>query len=117
MASEYGYITVANLEAYTGIDYETTNAAYTDAFVLATITLAERLINGMCVVAPGATDGVIAATLILSERLMRNTMVVDGHAVVEPQDIKSFMDALIVVALKGDKYNPIDIFPMSGAER
>ncbi|KKL94101.1 hypothetical protein LCGC14_1868090, partial [marine sediment metagenome] len=38
MVSEYGYITVTQLEAYTGIDYEATFATYTDAYVEAQIS-------------------------------------------------------------------------------
>jgi len=115
--SEYGYITVANLEAYTGINYETTSATYTDAFVAAQISVAERFVNAMCISAPGKTDGVIAATYILSERFMRNIMFVDGFAPAVEQSIKAFFDYLINVILKGSKYSPVDIVDMSGADR
>lgn len=118
MASEYGYITVANLEAYTGIDYETTKATYTDAFVEANITLAERSVNSMCVETPsGSSDGVISATLILSERFMRNVMVIDGFASESLDSIRNFFDYLIKVILKASRYTPSGIVPMSGAER
>lgn len=118
MASLYGYITVANLEAYTGINYETTKAKYTDAFVEAQISLAERAVRAMCIEAPSsATDGVVSATLILSERFMRNVMVIDGHANESPQSIKAFYNYLIEIVLKSDKYSPVDIVPMSGADR
>jgi len=100
--STYGYITVANLEAYTGIDYETTSATYTDAFVNAQISMAERLVIQMCIVAPGTTDGSYFATMVLSERLMRNIMVGDGYAAEMPQSIKEFFDYLIEIALKPD---------------
>jgi len=117
MASLYGYITVANLEAYTGINYEATKATYTDAFVEAQISLAERVVNAMCIEAPGATDGGVSATLILSERFMRNVMVIDGYAEEEKGSIKAFFDYLIEVILKADKYSPCGIVPMSGADR
>ena len=118
MGSEYGYITIANLEAYTGINYETTDAVYTDAFVEANISLAERTVRSMCITAPTATsDGIIVATLILSERIMRNVMVMDGHAVEMKDSIKAFFDYLIEVVLKKDKYSPVSIIPMSGADR
>ena len=100
--STYGYITVANLESYTGIDYETTSATYDDTFVNVQISMAERLVIQMCVVAPGATDGSYFATMVLSERLMRNVMVVDGYAPEMPQSIKDFFDYLIEIALKPD---------------
>ena len=117
MASEYGYITVANLEAYTGINYETTSATYTDAFVLAQISIAERVVNAICIVAPGVTDASFAATMILSERFMRNVMFIDGFAKQAEQSVKVFFDYLIDLILKGDKYTPCGIVPMSGAEQ
>ena len=117
MGSTYGYITIANLEAFTGINYETTKATYTDTFVEAQISLAERVVNAMCVETPTSSDGVISATLILSERFMRNVMVVDGYAEVMTDSIKAFFDYLIKIILKADKYSPAGIVPMSGAER
>ena len=118
MGSTYGYITVANLEAYTGINYESTSATYTDAFVEAQISLAERVVNSICIESPSSTsDGVISATLILSERFMRNVMVIDGFITATPDSIKRFFDYLIEVILKKDKYTPSGIVPMSGAER
>ena len=117
MASLYGYITIANLEVYTGIDYEATYATYTDTFVEAQISLAERSVNAMCVETPGVTDGVISATLILSERFMRNVMIIDRYAEKSPDSIKAFFDYLINIILKSDKYSPAGIVPMSGAER
>lgn len=104
MVSEYGYITLAKLEDYTGIDYETTYAIYTDVFVDAQISIAERTVRGMCVNPPAtATDGIYAATMILSERFMRNVMVIDGYAEEMPQSIKTFFDYLINVILAKQK--------------
>lgn len=101
MASDYGYITVALLEAYTGIDYETTFATYTDAYVLAQISIAERIVRSMAIDPPAAaTDEIYAATMILSERFMRNCMITDGFAEAMPQDIKSFLDKLVDLILK-----------------
>ena len=118
MASVYGYITIAQLEAYTGINYETTKATYTDTFVDAQISLAERVVNAMCVETPSsASDGVVSATLILAERFMRNVMFIDEYATEVKQSVKVFFDYLIKIILKGDKYTPAGIVPMSGAER
>ena len=117
MGSTYGYITVAELEAFTGINYETTFATYVDAFVEAQITLAEMTYNTMCVQAPGATDAAKVATFILAERYMRNVMFVDGYAEEAPQSTKVFFDYLINIMAKADKYMPSGIVPMSGAER
>lgn len=77
MVSVYGYITVANLEAYSGIDYSATAGAFTDAIIEACITQAERMINTKC----GSTftgtipDAIIAATTEIAYRLMYNRMV------------------------------------------
>jgi len=100
MGSTYGYITLAALEAHTGIDYETTYATYTDIYVDAQISLAERAVRSMCVDPPAtATDGIYGATMILSERFMRNAMVIDGYAEESPQSIKAFFDYLINILL------------------
>jgi len=100
LVSEYQYITIAKLEAYTGINYETTYATYIDAFVDAQISIAERAVRSMCVNPPStATDGIYAATMILSERFMRNVMIVDGYAEEMQQSIKTFFDYLIDVLL------------------
>ena len=115
--STYGYITLAALEIYTGIDYGATSAAYTDAFVNGQISLAERFVNAMCISAPGVTDGSYAATMILSERFMRNVMVTDGLRAAVDQSNKAFFDYLLDVMLKSSKYNPVDIVDMSGADR
>lgn len=117
MASAYGYITVADLEAYTGINYESTSGVYTDAFVEAQISQAERAVNTECIVAPGATDAAIFTTLVLSERFMRNVMFIDGLASEVKQSVKVFYDYIIGRLLKVDKYSNVSIVPMSGAAR
>ena len=112
MASDYGYITVALLEAYTGINYETTFATYTDAFVLAQISIAERVVRSISIDPPTtATDEIYAATMILSERFMRNVMVADGYAVEQPQSIKDFLDNLINLILAKQK-GMVDSIPI-----
>ena len=110
MASTYGYITIANLEAYTGINYETTFATYIDAFVDAQISIAERIVRSMSIDPPAtATDEIYAATMILSERFMRNVMITDGYADEMPQAIKDFMDKLIGLIL-GKQQGMVDSF-------
>ena len=111
MVSTYGYITLAALEIYTGINYETTNAKYTDAFVEAQISIAERVVRSIAIDPPTtATDEVYAATMILSERFMRNVMVTDGYATEQPQSIKDFLDNLINLILAKQK-GMIDSIP------
>jgi len=101
MGSTYGYITVTQLEAYTGIDYGTTKATYTDTLVEAQISIAERVVRALSIDPPTtATDEVFTATMILSERFMRNVMITDGFADEMPQDVKNFMDYIIDIILK-----------------
>ena len=105
------YVTLLELEAYTGIDYETTNALYLDAFVEAQIDVAERVVKSIAVDPPAvATDELFAATMILSERFMRNVMVTDGYATEQPQSIKDFLDNLINLILAKQK-GMIDSIP------
>lgn len=112
MATEYEYITIAALEAYTGINYETTNAVYIDAFVEANISIAERIVRSIAVDPPDtANDEIYAATMILSERMMRNVMVTDGYAAEQPQSIKDFLDNLINLILSKQK-GMVDSFPI-----
>ena len=112
MVSTYGYITVAQLEAYTGIDYATTSAVYTDAFVEANISIAERVVRSIAHNPPAtATDEIFAATMILSERFMRNVMITDGFAAEMQQIIKDFMDVLIDTILAKQK-GMVDSFPV-----
>jgi len=111
MGSEYGYITIAALEVYTGINYETTKATYIDAFVDAQISVAERIVRSIAIDPPDtATDEIYAATMILSERFMRNVMVTDGYAAEQPQSIKDFLDNLINLILAKQK-GMIDSIP------
>lgn len=112
MVSAYGYITLAALEAYTGIDYQTTSATYIDAFVDAQISIAERIVRAISVNPPAAaTDEIYAATMILSERFMRNVMVTDGFADEMPQAIKDFLDKLVDLVLKKQQ-GMIDSIPI-----
>lgn len=81
MASTYGYITVANLEAKTGLDYSVIDATYTDGVIEGIITQAERWVNEFCGQTFTGTipDGVVAATLELSEYLMLVSIKSRGH--------------------------------------
>ena len=81
MTSTYGYITVADLEAYASTDYSAVDADYTDAIIEAQITQAERIIN----VNTGTTftgtipDAIVMATLDVAMRLMYNRMIFDEY--------------------------------------
>jgi len=117
MVSEYEYISLANLEAFTGIDYSAVNATkYSDANVEGKITLAERLVNAHCGQSfSTVTDAVFSATLELSARIMHNVLHVDGY---EPEtDAVKVWDVVIDTMLSNSIYSPVDIIPRQGVDR
>ena len=115
MVSTYQYTTVAALEAYTGVDYSVVNAKYTNGFIEAQITIAERFVNTQLPgTTPTTTDGVIGATLLLSQRLMLNCMIADGHREPELAATTRFIDELITKFLHEDKYSPVDSIAQQG---
>lgn len=81
MASEYGYITVADLESYTSTDYSAIYSLYTDTVIEAKISFAEELV----IMAEGTTrTGTIPhktyiATCYAAGKLMQNQMIDDGY--------------------------------------
>jgi len=81
MASTYEYIDVSALENFTGHDYSTVDAAYTDDVINANITIAERIVNSLCNQTFSGTipDEVVSATTIMAASLMRRRMIEDGH--------------------------------------
>jgi hypothetical protein len=117
VVSTYGYITLANLEAYTGIDYSAVNATkYSDANVEAIITIAERLVNAHCMQSfSTATDAVFAATIEVASRLMHNKLHTDGY---EPDtDEVKVWDVVIDTMLMNSIYSPIDLIPTQGIDK
>lgn len=118
MASEYEYITVANLEDKTVKDYSVINAKYTDAKVEAQITLAERFVRSQLEDAPDtATDGMIVATTLLAERFMHNLLVQDGKEKPLADNPQAFIDYIVDLALRKSEYSPVDSIPMQGIDR
>ena len=84
MASTYGYITVANLEAYESTNYGNIDSTlYSDANVEAKITIAERIVNGLVGTTYTGTipDRIVAATTIIAAQLMRNSLIQNGYDV------------------------------------
>lgn len=80
MASEYGYITVTELENFTNTDYSAVDATYTDTVIEANISQAERLINiymGESFSSP-IPDTIKYVALDVSFKLMHNRMVEEG---------------------------------------
>ena len=119
MASEYGYITVANLESYMAIDFETTDASYTDSVVEMRISMAERTINSLCHQSFSGTipDAVVSATTIMAERFMLSLMKQDHPQSFKEQVDKDFFDQVINMILEDQKYSPGDSIPMQGIDR
>ena len=82
MASEYGYITVANLEAYESTNYGNIDSTlYADANVEAKITIAERIVNGLVGTSYTGTipDRIISATTIIAAQLMRTSLINNNY--------------------------------------
>ena len=122
MASVYGYLTLANLELFTGIDYSVVNAtALADANVEMNITTAEELINGFLGVstAQTVTSAISSSTKLLSGWLLNSLMESLGYSNEKPNPIflLSWVDivALVKGILAGDQDTIIDSIPMSGA--
>jgi hypothetical protein len=119
MASQYGIITLANLEAYAGIDYSAINATkYADASVEAKITLAERMVVSKTRVAwssSTATAGVIFVVTDLSMRLMHNLLKIDGYR--RENDMLPTWDPQYDIHLASSIADPVDLIPMQGLDR
>jgi hypothetical protein len=81
MASDYGYITEANLEAFMGIDFSAVDSRYTSTVTEMWISTAEQTVNAYCNQSFSGTipDGVKAATKQIAARVATNQLVRDGH--------------------------------------
>jgi len=122
MASVYGYITLGNLENYTGLDYSTIDSvALADVKIEKKITDAERMVNAYLGVSAGVTktDAVIITTMMLSAKICHNSVISLGylegteteHDELLGMSIKQILDTF----LGGSKNVMIDSIPMSGA--
>lgn len=102
MASDYEYITVAELETYTGIDYSAKDATFTNGVIEAQISLAERIVNDIKRGSYSGTipDDVVAATYLLSKRLMNNLMIEFGYGS-EGDQIIQVLDDVVIHLLSG----------------
>ena len=81
MVSEYGYITVAELENYAGLDYSTDKSStYTDAVIEAVISQAERMVNAYTGQSYSGTisDAVKYASMDVAFKTMHNRIISDG---------------------------------------
>ena len=119
--SEYSYATVAQLEAFTGIDYSVLHATnFTDVKIEAKITMAERMVNAFLGVhgAVTITDGVIMATIIIAAKILHNNVVKLGLFDKEEDQtemIDMSIPAILRLFLRPDV--GVDAIPMSGADR
>jgi hypothetical protein len=106
MTSTYKYITVAQLEAYTGRDYSAINASYTDTIIEAWITQAERIVNKLKGTTYSVTipDDVVTATLEISMRIAHNRLLMDGHFFnQDAQRLPLVDDDIFLLAANSDK--------------
>jgi len=118
MASVYGYITLANLESKSSLDYSVIDSTnFTDANVEAVITLAERMVNAHLGVSTGQTktDGIITATTLIAERMMLDNMVELGHRDERLPRFDQYVDSIMAKYLKSDDDTQVVSVPMSGA--
>ena len=122
MASVYAYITLAELENFTGLNYDGINSTqFSDTRVDATITMAERIVNGYLGVSTGqtSTDGIIVSTTIITAKLMYKKMVDFGYAI-EGQESNDLMEmsikSILRMFLDSDQSISVDTVPMSGAD-
>ena len=121
MASTYEYCTVANVEAFTAIDYSALHATkFTDALIEAKITIAERMINAYLGSngAVSKTDGVITCAIIISAKILHAAIIELGfHGSVEHQRelIDISVPAILRMFLSTDV--GVDVIPMSGVDR
>ena len=117
--SVYQYITGDDLEAYTGIDYSANNGIYTEAVVMAKVTIAERMINAYLGVstAQTKTDGVIVAATIVAAHLMAVDMEI--QATNSPVSDRYIINVKTHLGfwLNPDQSIGVDAIPMSGADR
>lgn len=123
MASTYGYLTLATLEKFTGLDYSTINStALADANVEMNITTAEELVNGFLGVdtAQTVTNAITLSTKFLSGWLLNALINSIGEGTENANPIFELKWADIVMLVKdilsGDEDISVVSVPMSGAE-
>ena len=123
MVSVYGYLTLENLELFTGIDYSTIDSTrLTDATVEMNITTAEELINGFLGVstAQTVTNAIAVSTKFLAGWLLNSLQESLGYSSESPNPIflLSWIDLINLVKNTleiGDQENMVLSIPMSGA--
>jgi len=122
LVSTYGYLSLENLEKFTGTDYSTINAtAFADANVEMNISTAEELVNSFLGVstAQTVTNAITFATKILSGWLLHSLIEKLGYGTenANPLFLLSWKDVVDLVKgiLQGDNDIMVQSIPMSGA--
>ena len=118
MASTYGYITVANLEAYHVLTYDSVDARYTDAVVEAKISHAEKIVRTLTNTTT-ATDGAVSLVLELSKYLMNMQIKEDHPEIAVPDFSTELLDRMFgsLNVLEMVSYSPTGSVPMQGIDR
>ena len=120
MASIYEYAALADVEAYTGLDYSVINAQFTQVNVDAKISIAERMVNGYLGKdgAQTITDGIKAATIMIAAKILHLNLADLGfHGDEEhTQEIVDMSVQSILRMFLGYDAG-VDAIPMSGADR
>jgi len=118
MASEYGYITVANLEEYHVLTYDAVDARYTDAVVAAKISHAEKIVRSVTKVT-SATDGTKSMVLELSRYFMDQQIRSDHPEIAVPEIDNTLLMKMFgnLTLVDVESYSPAGTVPMSGIDR
>ena len=122
MVSTYGYLTLANLEKFTGIDYSTINAtAFADDNVEMNISTAEELVNAYLGVstAQTITNAITISTKFLTGWLLNNRIVNLGYGTENTNPVFELswieITNLVKEILEGDEDIMVTSIPMTGA--
>ena len=116
MASEHGYITVANLEAYHVVTYDAVDALYTDTIVEAKISQAENFIRGITDVTT-VTDGTKALVIEYSKYLMNLQFLEDHPETLREKPTLEVFNMLLTLLYPKETYSPVDSIPCQGVDR
>ncbi len=115
----YDYISLANLEDFTGLDYSTIDATkFHDDKVNAMIAIAERIVNGYLGVtaAQTVTDGITSAVTIISAKILNHNLMIMGHLTQDilMEDVVSWnIREILKFFLDSDASIGVDNIPMN----
>lgn len=115
--STYGYITGDELEEYHIYTYDSVDARYTEAVVMAKVSHAERIVRGLTKVTT-ATDGTKSMVLELSRYLMDLQIRADHPEIAVPEVDNSLLMKIFgpLTLMDVESYSPAGTVPMSGID-